>query len=1734
MAASTLLYIIKQQVFPACLLPVAFFVLTVFNAQAQGGPTGPEYVQVGETHTYTYTDDVVFFDPNWQVNGGSITNTWQSGINYNVSVYFNAGAGTATITFRDGSYTLGYLEVTVDAPAPPTPNTTFSLTYNCGNTVVARNSNPPYDANYDWWWQTSSSGTSTSLGYGNNITRTATGGLYLRARLKNPPYTWSGSSQSVGSGTVTVYTSAPPAPSVANHASRFGPGSLTVSVGTVSGALSYVWYLQSSGGTPIAGQTTNSYAISNLTTTTTYHVASKNGCESSGRLQVTGTILPQPTIVTTGTNGNSITMGQNVTLGTSIPYTTYSWRNSANTVVGTASTFNTTTPDNYTVIVTQTGVTNSGTSPQQPVVAGLTGLNMNYILTNTILDNNITDPAAIPALVVEDNNQSVQYFDGLGRPIQSVTTQGSPLKKDLVQPIVYDAYGREHRKYLPVVPNASNGWFKNGIIDANGNYAGAALDFYNNPSDKIADDPKPFAETIFEPSPLNRVLKQGSPGLAWQPDATNSYSSTDRTIKNAYEFNTANEVLRWTYTPPVSGYPFGKVNVGSASTPVYYAANQLYKNKTKDEQHNEVIEYKDKSNRTVLKKVQSGASQYASTYYLYDDLGQLVCVIPPEAVNRLATEYYHAGATDVTKDTFLRRWAFRYKYDHRRRMTIKHVPGADSVRMVYDRRDRLVMTQDGVQRLSNKWLFSKYDVLNRPIITGIYTHGSNVTQAQMSALISTTVFFETYNGVAATHGYTNTAALFPSSNISILTVTYYDNYSFTTMVSGLGYSTNSLSVTNLNGTFTQPSSAFQRVTGQVTGTKINILGTSNYLWAATYYDDKYRVIQTIAQNHKSGTDRVSNLYDFAGKLLQTRRTYVVNGVTRYVLETFTYDHAGRLLTVAHNTNGAGNITLVKNDYNELGELVDKQLHSTNGTTFKQSVDHRYNIRGWLTKINEPDVSTMALGETLEDYFGMELAYNNTLPGVSSNPAFNGNISAVKWSTGVVGAANKQGYHYNYDALNRLSTSGHYKERIVLGTGWVWQDDNSNLETGFNYDLNGNILALQRRGAKESTMDNLTYNYTGNQLNYVNDTWDATTGFVNGNTGTDDYLYDVNGNMTVDKNKGITAITYNHLNLPVQVNKGASDYIVYTYDATGRKLTQQVFGSTPKVTDYIGELLFEGTTPVLKQISHSEGRVLPDGANWEYQYHLKDHLGNVRVTFTAKTQTPVTSTANFEAATNTAFTNYFRTSFDLVDRTDAGTTYTHVQHLNGGVNGRVGVGKSISVLPGDKVSIGAWAKYMNLGSTSNTTSFITALASAFGTSSIATGELGKLYSGLNSYATAVPNGDHPEDDENAPKAFVTILLFDKDYNLVDAAWKQITTVGLQSSPTVKQPPHDYLFKEVTVREPGFAYVFVSNEHPTYVDLYFDDVTVTHTPSPIVSSSDYFAFGLQHTTGERAGVYEQRQLYNSKELQDELKIGWLDYGARMYQPDLGRFFNQDRFSEIYFPLSPYNYAANTPLNIVDINGDSLAVGGNMAKSFEDIKSLAPKKYQDRLSYDEQTGNVSFNNEGLSEKELKKKSISFINNIVNAKEKMLYEASEYVEAQAIDEFETITSVADGTTITKAVKVITVTLSTAYADHPDFVVSWYTENHNEKGNWITGVTGKSNYCNTAGMNVPKKGYDGHSAVNPRYAPASLLDPSRKDVVKHAIREMYFQTVKHMPHRDAHNEAGYGGAIHQGSLKDQ
>jgi RHS repeat-associated protein len=95
----------------------------------------------------------------------------------------------------------------------------------------------------------------------------------------------------------------------------------------------------------------------------------------------------------------------------------------------------------------------------------------------------------------------------------------------------------------------------------------------------------------------------------------------------------------------------------------------------------------------------------------------------------------------------------------------------------------------------------------------------------------------------------------------------------------------------------------------------------------------------------------------------------------------------------------------------------------------------------------------------------------------------------------------------------------------------------------------------------------------------------------------------------------------------------------------------------------------------------------------------------------------------------------------------------------------------------------------------------------------------------------------------------------------------------------------------------------------------------------------------------GVAENRYKYNGKEEQrrefsDESGLEWLDYGARMYDAQIGRFFTQDRFAEKYFKYSPFGYAVNNPIRYIDINGDSVSVnyvreGGKNGRDLYEIK-------------------------------------------------------------------------------------------------------------------------------------------------------------------------------------------------------
>jgi RHS repeat-associated protein len=141
----------------------------------------------------------------------------------------------------------------------------------------------------------------------------------------------------------------------------------------------------------------------------------------------------------------------------------------------------------------------------------------------------------------------------------------------------------------------------------------------------------------------------------------------------------------------------------------------------------------------------------------------------------------------------------------------------------------------------------------------------------------------------------------------------------------------------------------------------------------------------------------------------------------------------------------------------------------------------------------------------------------------------------------------------------------------------------------------------------------------------------------------------------------------------------------------------------------------------------------------------------------------------------------------------------------------------------------------------------------------------------------------------------------------------------------QAGHQQMYLDITVPTGGYLYTYVANEsNVSASSVYYDDFTIVHTRSTpilqVLQTSDYYPFGLQIAAGsyQKQTTLDNDYLYNGKELQDEHNLGWVDYGARMYMPEIGRWGVTDPMSSKRHWLSPYNYVQNSPISRFDPSG------------------------------------------------------------------------------------------------------------------------------------------------------------------------------------------------------------------------
>ena len=562
---------------------------------------------------------------------------------------------------------------------------------------------------------------------------------------------------------------------------------------------------------------------------------------------------------------------------------------------------------------------------------------------------------------------------------------------------------------------------------------------------------------------------------------------------------------------------------------------------------------------------------------------------------------------------------------------------------------------------------------------------------------------------------------------------------------------------------------------------------------------------------------------------------------------------------------------------------------------------------------------------------------------------------------------QRAYGYVYDPLNRLLQGDFVARTASLpatpSASGLWKSEEDNYRLSFaSYDDNGNIQTLRRRGLLANAthaspkrfepVDALTYAYAGNRLQVVDD---AVTGnqlprprgyegaptslagdFQEGGTHlAQEYLYDANGNLTQDRNKGITGIAYNHLNLPRLIRFGlGADSIVFRYTAAGQKVAKLVYQTGKPVgrTDYLGPYQYEQDS--LRFFPHAEGRVLRvvsyDAARqptvrYQREFTFKDHLGNLRLAYRAGQVRTLTATLNLDdAAAHRRETQQFDSvsvSAPVAFRVGPALARSdgYVARLNAGGSAPQPLGPltQFAVQKGDTLRVTAPGLYPQPASNNtfafSLAGFVASLLSPApgapaGADGTRRGGLPLLQVGLNSAALLalrqLPGG--------VPKGYLRVLSFNEDSVLVDQRTVQLTAAALNNYETLATGP-------LVVQQTGYVSVYVGNE--SAVDVYFDDLTVEHRQGLQVQENQYDPFGLS-LTGLDYNTSALKNLnmkqFNGQEKIIDLGLCLYTYRYREYDFQLGRFSRVDPLAEKFPYLTTYQFASNSPIWLRELEG------------------------------------------------------------------------------------------------------------------------------------------------------------------------------------------------------------------------
>lgn len=1074
-----------------------------------------------------------------------------------------------------------------------------------------------------------------------------------------------------------------------------------------------------------------------------------------------------------------------------------------------------------------------------------------------------------------DKKESVTYFNGKGRIIQSILLEFGGNMERVISPNSFNEFYISNKQYLPYSDNVNSLSFQSSALSDQ-------LIFYN--SSKYSFTTNPYTESVHTDDPLLNVIEQSFPGSEWG-------LSSGHTIKNAFQIDLLSHPV---YLFDVS---FGSGDISSPNliyTSELLNSDEVIINQVKNENwmpvdgnNNTSLIFIDEQGRNFLTR-RYEANIPHDTYYVYDLFGNLAFVIPPKAADSIVV----SGALALDYLQTLDSLGYQFIYDSLGRLSERKNPGKSWEYFIYDNLDRIILSQDGNMRLNNQWNYIKFDTKGNPAYTGIFQSTLTKSAIESEVLLATSNYEIQENSITTIGGsdlyYTNQA--YPTTDISVLTVSYYDTY--------IDVPTSHIDIPTDPIYGVTPAT---NISGLSTVKKSRILGTDDWITTVYGYDDFGSIIETSSYNEY--LDIVEELWldlDFTSKVLNSRLYHKKGSDAPIItLDYFSYDNQGRLKTHLQDINSEGLQLIADNTYDELGKLVKKKVGgklfasgytdlnritvSADGLIQKDDPDFPIHGPKWnsglatigkivddggisFTTVNEGRSFMVGLNDVSNNNGFGEIDYGFKFQEIASNPEY---IIRFEGSNVTSSTGYQEGDTF---ALEREGTTMYFKKNGAVV--------HSQAITGSNPPLLGDVsfrsedAAIRNLQFYATNIDKVlqevdyTYNIRGwlNELNPIAD--------LSNEKNTDLFSYKLNYTQIEGGADGAVPL-YNG-NIAQTIWQSANDDIkrgyAYSYDDLNR-ISKAAFKQGDNLMYDAGEHRND-----LKSVSY-------------------DKMGNIialerRGRNTANSSNPMWDILTYQISGNQLL--------NVTDDSSVGTT-SQYGFIDGNVHSTTGLDDYSYDVNGNMISDA------NKGVTSIT------------------------YNHLNlPEVVTIYNNSDPGDIKDGTITYIydaTGVKQSKVYYDNTTANSSTTIYGngvvyVNNSLEFISQPEGYIYTTLKDGVTRYEYAFQYKDHLGNVRLTYGDINGDGSvnSSEIIEESNYYPFGLTHkgyndvTSGGNNTA--QNWKFNGVEQNNDLNFGIYDTPLRQYDPTIGRWNLQDPVT--HFDYSPYSAFDNNPIVWSDPSG------------------------------------------------------------------------------------------------------------------------------------------------------------------------------------------------------------------------